>query len=127
MEPTNYLATNTYLYDVYWYEGCESTVSEIDTGNPIPHRPDISCASSLENDYVQCRFLPGILEIVWRLLTGARRRQWRRWWEHHGWMCWLFVCGWRGAVSEGNAIYQLRDGKYQRTGLEVWSWVLCHS
>lgn len=55
-EPTNYLATNTYLYNIYWYEGCESTVSEIDAGRPIPDRPEVSCASLLENNHVKCKF-----------------------------------------------------------------------
>lgn len=56
-EPTNWGATNAYLYDVYWIKDCKSTVSKMDAGKPLPDQPGVNCTSLLENDFANCKLM----------------------------------------------------------------------
>lgn len=43
-----------YVYDVYWEPNCQSTVTEMDAGNPLPGNQDVTCENLLRNDYLNC-------------------------------------------------------------------------
>ena len=45
---------SSYVYDVYWEEGCKSDVTEMDAGNPLEGQ---TCKGLLTNNFKNCEFI----------------------------------------------------------------------
>ena len=53
---------NAYVFDVYWKDGCKSTVTQRNAFNPMGG--DFNCTSLFERDYKQCKSLDRVRRVM---------------------------------------------------------------
>lgn len=62
-DPSTYISWDTvtngvpYNYQVYWKEGCDSSITEMDLFKPLANN-DATCISMLSGSYKKCEFYP---------------------------------------------------------------------
>lgn len=44
-----------YTYNIYWKDGCETDVTEVNAWTPLEGNEDATCESLLQDDYKQCK------------------------------------------------------------------------